>query len=680
MKGYVIMGREIRRVAKIIAVILILGSGVLHAQTTYFVDPQGDDSQDGRSSATAWRTVQKVNSSTFNPGDRILFRCGGVWNQELTPPSSGSNGALIVFSKYGDGPNPLLDAGGTLSGWNQPANWSNQGGNVWVIGTSTFPGRIWLDGLEYGTSGDNTGRGTTTPNATYRWWHDGSGSLKVYSTGNPAATYKSIDVANQGRRAMSISGKRYLMFNNIQFRRGEVCVDVSDGDYLTFDSCQILGGTSKYGLWLRDGSDHGVARHCSFDREDSVMHTFEYGGNPDHNNGADNVALQSASYWEFDHNMFADPGHDAISLSGQVSGSTIWRSCYNSIHDNFFTTHGDYGRFTSTNAIDSAGYCAHNVYFGNHIQNMTAQSQILGMDNKLYYNVFENQRVIPWDPAKDNYRSVAIELSDYLNNVPVKNAVWNNTFKCGQASAIRVCSGQQFASIRNNLIYDMGQDPTPGNFLSNVGLVLWQGFSTDTVTNNLVYSKSGNPVIYNQTDWTTNSPVSVNTLNSMNGINGNVIEGNISADPLFNDDYTVTMQSPARDAGVCVGISADFLGNPVPSGGIPDIGAVEILSQIPTGVSRADEQHPGLYALQQNYPNPFNPSTAIRFSLSRESHVVLTVYNILGQQVAVLLDGITPAGQHEVHVTSDHLASGTYIYRLQADGQPPLVRKMTVLK
>jgi hypothetical protein len=77
---------------------------------------------------------------------------------------------------------------------------------------------------------------------------------------------------------------------------------------------------------------------------------------------------------------------------------------------------------------------------------------------------------------------------------------------------------------------------------------------------------------------------------------------------------------------------------------------------------------PGEFVLDQNYPNPFNPSTTIRYGLPTRSYVSLSVFNMLGQQVAELVRGEQEAGYHEAHFEANGLASGVYLYRLQAGG------------
>ena len=86
----------------------------------------------------------------------------------------------------------------------------------------------------------------------------------------------------------------------------------------------------------------------------------------------------------------------------------------------------------------------------------------------------------------------------------------------------------------------------------------------------------------------------------------------------------------------------------------------------------------------RNYPNPFNPETTISFALTSASHVNLSIYNVLGQEVMVLLDETIPAGTHQVNwncknANGESLSSGIYFYRIITNDDI-VTRKMMMLK
>ena len=87
----------------------------------------------------------------------------------------------------------------------------------------------------------------------------------------------------------------------------------------------------------------------------------------------------------------------------------------------------------------------------------------------------------------------------------------------------------------------------------------------------------------------------------------------------------------------------------------------------------------GDYVLCQNFPNPFNPSTTIKYELPKASQVSLTVYDVLGRGVSVLVNERTDAGVHEVKFGGSGLSSGVYFYRIQA-GSFVQTRKLSLLK
>ncbi|HEY6626507.1 MAG TPA: T9SS type A sorting domain-containing protein, partial [Ignavibacteriaceae bacterium] len=72
------------------------------------------------------------------------------------------------------------------------------------------------------------------------------------------------------------------------------------------------------------------------------------------------------------------------------------------------------------------------------------------------------------------------------------------------------------------------------------------------------------------------------------------------------------------------------------------------------------------YALEQNYPNPFNPSTKIKYSIAEDGLVKIAVFNMLGEEVATLVNTQQKAGRYEVNFNASGLSSGVYVYRIEA--------------
>jgi hypothetical protein len=116
----------------------------------------------------------------------------------------------------------------------------------------------------------------------------------------------------------------------------------------------------------------------------------------------------------------------------------------------------------------------------------------------------------------------------------------------------------------------------------------------------------------------------------------------------------------------------------VVTGNCPDMVFVPVTLDIISGVG-AEQQIPTEFSLSQNFPNPFNPSCVIRYGLPQSARVTLTLYNLLGQRVAVVDEGMREAGYHDVSVSAADLPSGIYFYRLQA-GSFAETRKMVLLK
>ena len=106
---------------------------------------------------------------------------------------------------------------------------------------------------------------------------------------------------------------------------------------------------------------------------------------------------------------------------------------------------------------------------------------------------------------------------------------------------------------------------------------------------------------------------------------------------------------------------------------------IQISSATATGIQDDPATAPVQFELTQNYPNPFNPTTTIRFNLPESGIYSLRVYNAVGQEVSILLQGNMPAGNHSVNFDASALPSGMYIYQLSGQNTT-LTKKMVLMR
>src|SRR5271165_741193 len=139
---------SLRLLTLLVLALFCAGAGA----TTYYVDPSGSNANDGLSPQTPWRTLLKVGVSTFQPGDVILFKRDAVWNEWLTPPSSGAAGNLIKFDAYGNGRPPEF-TGRYATG---ATDWTNTSGNLWQITLTATQAITQLKFVQFGTIWGNS--------------------------------------------------------------------------------------------------------------------------------------------------------------------------------------------------------------------------------------------------------------------------------------------------------------------------------------------------------------------------------------------------------------------------------------------------------------------------------------------------------------------------------------------
>lgn len=154
--------------------------------------------------------------------------------------------------------------------------------------------------------------------------------------------------------------------------------------------------------------------------------------------------------------------------------------------------------------------------------------------------------------------------------------------------------------------------------------------------------------------------------------------------------YSITVRDlyPGESVEYKFRINSNWDTSEFPSGGpnrvyvIPDTNSVVFHlynDEEPEVGIIGSETLPKVYALRQNYPNPFNPTTTISFDLPEAANVKLVIYNMMGQQVAELKNENMQPGFYKMNFNASHLASGVYIYRIQANNFAA-IKKMTILK
>jgi hypothetical protein len=164
-------------------------------------------------------------------------------------------------------------------------------------------------------------------------------------------------------------------------------------------------------------------------------------------------------------------------------------------------------------------------------------------------------------------------------------------------------------------------------------------------------------------------PLSISKVADIVANEGTIVDADLGPSTA-EDSVAIDLKMATVDVN---GYKADYEISPAYAVGNWDTAAV---TDVPGGDS------PGVPAdlvLAQNFPNPFNPSTIIRYGLPARIEVTLKVYNLIGQEVASLVNDNQAAGFHEVRFNAAGLASGLYFYRLRA-GSTVRSGKMLLLK
>jgi hypothetical protein len=128
-------------IKRLLFILLFIFINVLGYSITYYVSPNGNDNNNGTSISSPWRTINKVQqiSSQLQPGDKILFQRGGIYEGKLVINSSGTSNNPIIIEAYGNGPNPIIK--GSIN----PTNWTVHNNNIWKANVTQTVRHVWVN-------------------------------------------------------------------------------------------------------------------------------------------------------------------------------------------------------------------------------------------------------------------------------------------------------------------------------------------------------------------------------------------------------------------------------------------------------------------------------------------------------------------------------------------------------
>jgi hypothetical protein len=304
------------------ASISLSGTGV--QATTYYVDCNaGNDSNPGTSTSAAWATVGKVNNSSFNAGDAILFNKGCTWRAQLVPPSSGSAGNPITFGAYGSGAAPILRGSSLVT------SWTLSSGVIYYASVSWSPNMVFQDGVPL-TLETNTGAMIAGS-----YFYDGASRLYVRMTdgSNPsghtieASHFPIVTAGPTGGSAglVDIANQNYITLDGLDIQESnEYGVRVHIANFVT-----VQNSSFEYGYQNCITPDQGGGGLANSTNLTITSNTFSHCGvNRPRAGGTEGVAIDFAGIQTgiASQNTLIDGYGEGIQVNGGASNITITKN------------------------------------------------------------------------------------------------------------------------------------------------------------------------------------------------------------------------------------------------------------------------------------------------------------------------------------------------------------------
>ena len=234
--NYTFFPWKFKRISNVLmSFILVLSFNSLNA-TNYYVSNSGNDSNSGTSESSPWKTISKVNASTYKAGDQILFKRGDTWREQMYFPSSGTNGNPIIIASYGDGNKPIFSSP-ILS-----VSWTNLGSGRYSAPIAYTQRFFWENSI-------HLPKATSTALNDGNWYYTGGTIYYRPTTGVPTDHVLNYAPAGTGGvfcwNSINVSDKSYVTISGLSFNlvgMGVVTFDQGAGtNTIKIENCDFIG-------------------------------------------------------------------------------------------------------------------------------------------------------------------------------------------------------------------------------------------------------------------------------------------------------------------------------------------------------------------------------------------------------------------------------------------------------
>jgi hypothetical protein len=691
---------------------------------TYFVDAViGNDASNGHVPGSAWRSIAKVNASSFSPGDSILFQSGQRWIARLIPPSSGTAASPILFSSYGSGAKPVISRGNCIYSFGQDSTCgvyvtrkylifdgleidSCRRNGIW-LNTAAFSDIVRNCAFNYcGNGVEIDGRGCLVTNNTMT-------NLWYAIPADSSYSFGSVGVSILGS-ANEVSWNTITNFYDLAPLKASAGGPVYDGCFVELSTWTNTQNCDSNYIHHNKGVDGasfietggnpltGFGMHWNTYAYNSFTGTARNRHDPTiylHNDlaeGCCGAAIQNLRL--FNNTIFwkspgATSGDGLMGWYSDGAWNTTTLVCENNIFVTDICAIKISGR--STNFAGS-----NNIFYrmdGSSITNVTNGTGVLE-DPKFVSPVTPDLHLQSSSPAINNALNLGytfdIDGRSIVGLPDIGAYEYGGSASPPSAPVADSASNISFNSFKANWSTSSGATgfkldvSTTSGFSSYVSG--YQNLDLTSVTFRIVSSlassttyyyriraynpggTSGNSNTITVTTVTSSPPAPPLPTGSFFASPDTLITGGLviltwrdtNATSASIDNGVGSVSINGGKMSVMVDRTVTFFMTLTNSVGSRKYTAA--ITVLPPVKGRTASPGPVEFSLRQNYPNPFNPSTTIRYELPWATHVTITVYDMLGRAISVLVNARREAGVYQVRFDGSNLASGMYFYFLQA--------------